>query len=135
MATWFTVIGRIAQIEGISDSNYKNALVEFEEGDSAEKEPSSWRSFYVAFWGDLLDSGRSYIIFGSGRLKLVVRKPLSDRGSLVQRPKTRTGTCFKGLRRIALILCCYIDLNQIVPYFPSLSHAATGQVLRLQHHL
>jgi hypothetical protein len=41
MATWFTVIGRIAQIEGISDSNYKNALVEFEEGDSAEKEPSS----------------------------------------------------------------------------------------------
>jgi hypothetical protein len=68
MATWFTVIGRIAQIEGISDSNYKNALVEFEEGDSAEKEPSSWRSFYVTFWGDLLDSGRSYIIFGTGRL-------------------------------------------------------------------
>ena len=30
MATWFTVIGRIAQIEGIADSAYKNALVEFE---------------------------------------------------------------------------------------------------------
>jgi hypothetical protein len=30
MATWFTVIGPIAQIEGISDSRYKNAL-EFDE--------------------------------------------------------------------------------------------------------
>jgi hypothetical protein len=27
MATWFMVIGRIAQIENILDSNYKNALV------------------------------------------------------------------------------------------------------------
>ncbi|KAN0066910.1 hypothetical protein V8E54_008351, partial [Elaphomyces granulatus] len=53
MATWFTVIGRIAQIEGIADSAYKNALVEFEEGDS---ELSSCLCFYVAFWGDLLES-------------------------------------------------------------------------------
>jgi hypothetical protein len=68
MATWFTVIRHIAQIKGISDSNYKNALVEFEEGDSAGKEPSSWHSFYIAFWGDPLNSGRSYIIFGTGRL-------------------------------------------------------------------
>jgi hypothetical protein len=65
MATWFTVIGRIAQIEGIADSAYKNALVEFEEGDS---ELSSCRCFYVAFWGDLLESGRDYVIFGTGRL-------------------------------------------------------------------
>jgi hypothetical protein len=57
MATWFTIVGRIAQIEGISDYNYKNALIEFEEGDFIEKEFSSWRSFYVAFWGDLLHSG------------------------------------------------------------------------------
>ena len=31
MATWFTVFGRIAQIEGIADS--KDALVKFEERD------------------------------------------------------------------------------------------------------
>jgi hypothetical protein len=68
MATRFTVVGRIAQIEGIADSNYKNALVEFEEGDSAGDEPLSWRSFYVAFWGDLLTSGRIYVILGTGRL-------------------------------------------------------------------
>jgi hypothetical protein len=68
MATWFTVVGRIAQIEGISDSNYKNALVEFEEGDSAGKEPSSCRSFYVAFWGDLFDSGRSLYYLWNRRL-------------------------------------------------------------------
>jgi hypothetical protein len=68
MATWFTVVGRVAQIEGISDSNYKNALVEFKEGDRAEEDPSSWRSFYVAFYGALLESGRRYIIFGTGRL-------------------------------------------------------------------
>jgi hypothetical protein len=55
MATWFTAI---AQIEGISDTQYKNALVVFEEGDS---ELSSSRGFYVAFWG-----GRSYVIFGTG---------------------------------------------------------------------
>jgi len=42
MATWFTVIGRI-KIEGIADSVYKNALVEFEEGDS---ELSPCRCFY-----------------------------------------------------------------------------------------
>ena len=64
MATWFTVIDRIAQIKGIADSVYRDALVEFEEGDS---EFSSCRCFYVAFWGDLLESGRSYVIFGTGR--------------------------------------------------------------------
>ncbi|KAN0072089.1 hypothetical protein V8E54_009818 [Elaphomyces granulatus] len=42
MATWFTVIGRI-RIEAIADSAYKNALIEFEEGDS---ELSSCRCFY-----------------------------------------------------------------------------------------
>jgi hypothetical protein len=65
MATWFTVVGRIAQVEGIADSRYKNALIEFEEGDM---ELSSCRSFYVAFWGDLLESGRTYIILGTARL-------------------------------------------------------------------
>ena len=68
MATWFTVIGRVAQIENILDSNYKNALVEFEEGDPAEKQFSLYRSFYIMFWGDLFNSGKSYIIFGTGRL-------------------------------------------------------------------
>jgi hypothetical protein len=68
MATWFTVVGRIALTEGIADSLYKNALVEFDEGDTAGIETTSWRSFYVAFWGDLLETGRSYVIFGTGRL-------------------------------------------------------------------
>jgi hypothetical protein len=57
MATWFTVIGCVAQIENILDSNYKNALVEFEEGDPADKQFSLYRSFYIMFWGDLFDSG------------------------------------------------------------------------------
>jgi hypothetical protein len=59
MATWFTVIDRIAQFIGIPD-----ALVEFEE---RESEFSSCRRLYVAFWGDLLKSGRSYVIFGTWR--------------------------------------------------------------------
>jgi hypothetical protein len=45
IATRFTVVERIAQIEGITDSNYKNALIELEEDDSAGDKPSSWRSF------------------------------------------------------------------------------------------
>ena len=65
MSTWFTMVGRIAQIEGISNSSYKNALVEFDEGDSNS---STCRCFYVAFWGDILESGRNYVIFGTGRL-------------------------------------------------------------------
>jgi hypothetical protein len=66
MATWFTVIGPyIAQIEGIFNSGYKNALVEFEDGNS---KISSCRCFYVVFWCDLLESGRSYVIFGTGHL-------------------------------------------------------------------
>jgi hypothetical protein len=68
MATWFTVIGSVVQIEAVSNSNYKNALVEFEEGDPAEKEFSLCRNFYIAFSGDLFDSGRSYIIFGAACL-------------------------------------------------------------------
>ena len=48
MSTWFTVIGRIAQIEGISNTSYKNALVEFDEGDSD----------LVTCRGDILQSGR-----------------------------------------------------------------------------
>jgi hypothetical protein len=64
MATW-PVIGRIAQMEGIANSVYReDALIEFEEGDS---ELSSCRCFHVAFWGDLLESGRSYVIFGTER--------------------------------------------------------------------
>ena len=47
MATWFTVIGRV---EGFANSRYKNALIEFEEGDM---ELSSCHSFYVAFWRDM----------------------------------------------------------------------------------
>jgi len=65
MATWFTVVGRVAQVEGVANSKYKNALIKLEEGDM---ELSSWRAFYVAFWGGLLESGRVYVILGTGRL-------------------------------------------------------------------
>jgi hypothetical protein len=67
MATWFFVVGRILQVEGIPDSIYKNALCEFEEGDRDSRE-GEMRTFYIAFYGDLLQSGRSYMIFGTGRL-------------------------------------------------------------------
>jgi hypothetical protein len=81
MATWFTVVGRVAQIDGIADSLYKNALIGFEEGDSNS---SLCRSFYVAFWGELLLSGRIYVIFGTGRL--------TGNGSCTQ-PKVRALSC------------------------------------------
>lgn len=67
MATWFVVVGRILQVEGIPDSVYKNALCEFEEGERDSRD-GEIRTFYIAFYGDLLQNGRSYIIFGNARL-------------------------------------------------------------------
>jgi hypothetical protein len=67
MATWFVVVGRILQVEGIPDSAYKNALCEFEEGERDLRD-GEVRTFYIAFYGDLLQNGQSYIIFGNARL-------------------------------------------------------------------
>jgi hypothetical protein len=67
MSTWFTAVGRIVQIETIPDTGYRNALVELEEGPHSE-EASSSRTFYVSFWGNLLESGRTYVLMGTGRL-------------------------------------------------------------------
>jgi hypothetical protein len=73
MATWSTVVGRVAQIEGIADSIYRNALIEFEEEDS---DFSSCRSFYIAFYGYLLLSGRIYVIFGTLAMKVAPSRRL-----------------------------------------------------------
>jgi hypothetical protein len=67
MATWFAVVGRILQVEGIPDSAYKNALCEFEEGERNLRDGDT-RTFYIAFYRDLLENGQSYIIFGNARL-------------------------------------------------------------------
>jgi len=52
MATWFVVVGRILQVEGIPDRVYKNALCEFEEGEHNSRD-NEIRTFYVAFYKDL----------------------------------------------------------------------------------
>jgi hypothetical protein len=59
MATWFTVVGRVAQIDSIADSLYKNALIEFEEGDSNF---SSCRSFYVALFIRQSNNSATYCV-------------------------------------------------------------------------
>jgi len=67
MSTWFTIIARVAQIDGIVDSVYSNALCEFEEGPLYSDE-GEWRTFYIAFYGEMLEIGKAYIIFGNARL-------------------------------------------------------------------
>ncbi len=65
------VVARIASTEGITNSIYQNAWCEFPEGPrgtDAESEESSWRGIFVSFYGDLLQAGKNYIIFGSARL-------------------------------------------------------------------
>jgi hypothetical protein len=70
MSTWFTVIVRVASVERIADSAYTNALCMFPEGDRTTPTPEEecWRSFYIAFYGRLLEHGQNYIIFGNARL-------------------------------------------------------------------
>jgi hypothetical protein len=67
MSTWFTVLARVAEVDGIPDSAYRNALCEFKEG-AHDATGGDWRSFYVAFYGDLLDAGKTYMIRGQARL-------------------------------------------------------------------
>ena len=67
MSTWFSVVAHVAQIDGIADSAYRNALCQFEEGPRNALE-GDWRSFYVAFYGDLLENGKCYIIWGNAHL-------------------------------------------------------------------
>jgi hypothetical protein len=67
MATWFIVVSRVLQVEGIPDSVYKNALCEFEKGERNSRD-GEIRTFYIAFNGDLLQNGQSYIILGNSRL-------------------------------------------------------------------
>ncbi len=70
MATWFSVVARIASTEGIADSIYQNALCEFPEGtrNTEPESEDSWRAVFISFYGDLLQAGKNYIIFGSARL-------------------------------------------------------------------
>ncbi|KID81268.1 hypothetical protein MGU_11350 [Metarhizium guizhouense ARSEF 977] len=67
MSTWFTIIARVTEVDRIPDSAYRNALCEFQEG-SNDATTGDWRSFYIAFYGDLLESGRAYMIRGQARL-------------------------------------------------------------------
>ncbi|KHO10727.1 hypothetical protein MAA_11685 [Metarhizium robertsii ARSEF 23] len=67
MSTWFTILARVAEVDRISNSAYRNALCEFEEGDN-DATAGDWRSFYIAFYGDLLEAGRAYMIRGQARL-------------------------------------------------------------------
>jgi hypothetical protein len=67
MSTWFLVVARVGQIDNIADSLYRNALCQFEEG-SPNLPKGDWRDFYIAFYGDLLENGKAYILWGSARL-------------------------------------------------------------------
>jgi hypothetical protein len=92
MATWFAVVGRILQVEEIPDSIYKNALCEFEEGERDSRD-SEIRTFYIAFYRDLLQNGRNYIIFGNARLPA---------NSECKAPKVSQSShlCFTGYRAL-----------------------------------
>jgi hypothetical protein len=67
MSTWFLVVVRVVQIDNIPDSLYRNALCQFEEG-SQDFSKGDWRSFYIAFYSDLVEHGKAYILWGSARL-------------------------------------------------------------------
>ena len=70
MATWFSVVARVASTTGIVDSIYQNAWCEFPEGprNNEPESEDSWRGFFISFYGELLQAGKNYIIFGSARL-------------------------------------------------------------------
>jgi len=67
MSTWFTILAKVAEVDRIPDSAYRNALCEFEEGGN-DATTGDWRSFHIAFYGDLLVAGRAYMIRGQARL-------------------------------------------------------------------
>jgi hypothetical protein len=70
MSTWFTVVVRVASVERITDSAYTNALCMFPEGERTTPTPEDecWRSFYIAFYGRVLEHDQNYIVFGNARL-------------------------------------------------------------------
>jgi hypothetical protein len=72
MSTWFTVVVHVASVKGITDSAYMNALCMFPEGKRTTPtlEDECWRSFYIAFYGRLLENGQNYIVFGNARLPI-----------------------------------------------------------------
>jgi hypothetical protein len=56
MSAWFTVVVRVASVEGITDSAYTNALYMFAEGERTTPPPEDecWTSCYIALYGQLL---------------------------------------------------------------------------------
>jgi hypothetical protein len=53
-------------VENIVDLLYRNALCQFEEG--SRECSKDQRSFHIAFYGDFLEIGKAYILWGSARL-------------------------------------------------------------------
>jgi hypothetical protein len=69
MSTWFVIVARVLHIDQILNSALTNARCEFEEGDLGQKPGTGLiRHIDISFYGDIVQSGHSYTIFGGIRL-------------------------------------------------------------------
>jgi hypothetical protein len=69
MSTWSSLVARVLHTDPIANSALTNAYCEFEEGDLQQKPGTGMiRHINVSFYGDILRSGRSYIMFATMRL-------------------------------------------------------------------
>ncbi len=69
MSTWFVVVARVLQTDPILNSALTNARCEFEEGDLGQRIGTGMiRHVNISFYGDIIHSGSSYVIFGAIRL-------------------------------------------------------------------
>jgi hypothetical protein len=69
MSTWFLIVGRVLHTEQIAFSALTNARIEYHEGDlTARPGTGAIHHIDVSFYGNILQSGKAYIIFGAARL-------------------------------------------------------------------
>ena len=69
MASWFSVVARVLRTDRIPNSTLQSARCEFEEGDIGTRPGTGMlRNIDVSYFGDRLQSGRSYVIYGGIRL-------------------------------------------------------------------
>jgi hypothetical protein len=69
MASWFSLVARVLRTDPLENSALMSARCEFEEGDLGQRPGTGMiRHVDISFWGDTLNSGRSYFILGSIRL-------------------------------------------------------------------
>jgi hypothetical protein len=69
MSTWFLVVGRVLYTDPIAFSPLTNARLEYKEGDlNTRPTDGTIRHIDISFYGNMLQSGKAYIVFGAARL-------------------------------------------------------------------